>query len=310
MNYIIFDMEWNQPSSAKEKNPDLIRGEIIQIGFFVLNDSFDILFKDNIIIKPACYKSINQYVEYLTGISQDMLNKGLCFKEALEIMAHFFTEDTILFTWGDDDMPILRQNMKFHGIDNITLPKHYNLQRFYSIQANTATRQTALKTAAEHFGIDIDIQAHDALNDAYLTLLVAKKLDIARGIAEYDKAAPVSSNKPKKPWDTSQLYCTIEQEFSKNIGALPDTCKSVAVTCENCKETLIFGNLCRYGKNTFITIAECVCGNRYFVISTLKENILCTNVYELDSKTEKLYTDKIHAKESRKRYYQCKTKKK
>ena len=310
MNYIIFDMEWNQPSSAKEKNPDLIRGEIIQLGFFVLNDSYDILCKKDIIIKPICYKSINQYVGYLTGISQDMLNAGVPFSAAVKQLAEYFTDDTVLFTWGDDDMPILRQNMEFHKIEDIALPKHYNLQRFYSMQTGTEARQTALKTAAEYFNIDLDIQAHDALNDAYLTLLVAKKLDISRGIADYEKTASVKSAKPKKPWDNDRLYCCIEQQFTKNIGALPDVCRGVSIACEECKEGLIFGTLCRYGKNTFISIAECVCGCRYFVLSELKENVLYTSVFELSEKTEKFYNGKISARESRKRYYQAKNKRK
>ena len=72
MNYIIFDMEWNQPSSAKEKNPDLIRGEIIQLGFFVLNEKLEVLHNENILIKPVCYKNINQYVGFIQIAIGDM----------------------------------------------------------------------------------------------------------------------------------------------------------------------------------------------------------------------------------------------
>ncbi len=310
MNYIIFDMEWNQPSSAKEKNPDLSRGEIIQLGFFVLNENLEVVHNEDIMIKPVCYRNINQYVGFLTGISQDMLDTGVSFKEALCRMAEFFTEDTLLFTWGDDDIPILNQNMKYHKIE-INLPEHYNLQRFYSNQTGSETRQTALKTAAENFNIETDIQAHDALNDAYLTLLVARKLDIQRGITEYNKV-PVSS-KPKttkKPWDDEKLCLRTEIEYNKVIGALPDTCRSTVLNCGECSEILIYSNLCRHGKNTFITIGECVCGCRYFILFELKDNTLTSNVYELSDKTEKLYESKLQAKQARKRYYMAKNKRK
>ena len=310
MNYIIFDMEWNQPSSAKEKNPDLIRGEIIQLGFFVLNEKLEALHKENIVIKPVCYKNINQYVGFLTGISQNMLNKGVSFESALRRMAEFFTDDTVLFTWGDDDIPILNQNMKFHKIE-MTLPKHYNLQRFYSIQTENETRQTALKTAAEYFSIETDIQAHDALNDAYLTLLVARKLDINRGIAEYDKASICVKPKViKKPWDDEKLYCCTQNDYDKVIGALPDTCRNTIICCGECKESLILSNLCRHGKNSFITVGECVCGKRYFIHFELKNCVLTTNVYQLSDKTEKFYESKIQAKQTRKRYYMAKNRKK
>lgn len=308
MNYIIFDMEWNQPSSAKEKNPALVRGEIIQLGFFVLNEKLEVLHNEDILIKPVCYKCINQYVGFLTGISQDMLNNGVTFETALRRMAEFFTEDTLLFTWGDDDIPILNENMRFHKIE-MQLPQHYNLQRFYSLQTGTETRQTALKTAAEYFEIETDIQAHDALNDAYLTLLVAKKLDIPRGIAEYCKVNAVSKPRHKNIFEGEKLCFSNEQEYTKVIGALPDTCRSTCIPCSECKEEIIYSNLCRYGKNSFITIGECVCGCRYFVNFELKNGILKINAYELSEKTEKLYQGKLQAKETRKKYYQAKNKK-
>ncbi len=310
MNYIIFDMEWNQPSSAKEKNPDLVRGEIIQIGFFVLNQNFDILHNEDMLIKPICYKSINQYVGLLTGISQKMLNNGITFEAALRKMAQFFDENTLLFTWGDDDIPILNENMRFHKIEDVTLPKHFNLQRFYSIQTNAETRQTALKTAAEHFGIEADIQAHDALNDAYLTLLVAKKLDISRGIEEYDKAVQKKNSKVQNPWQNDRLVFTSSQEYNKHPGSIPDTCRSISIPCEDCGSDIIFSSLCRHGRYGFVTTTECVCANRYFAHFELVENTLTANIYELSNKTEKFYENKLRAKETRKRYYQAKKKKK
>ena len=307
MNYIIFDMEWNQPSSAKEKNPALVRGEIIQLGFFVLDEKLDVLHKENILIKPVCYKCINQYVGYLTGISQEMLNSGISFESALNRMSEFFTEDTTLFTWGDDDIPILNANMKFHKIE-MQLPRHFNLQRFYSLQTGTETRQTALKTAAEYFEIETDIQAHDALNDAYLTLLVARKLDISKGIAEYNKALPATKSKQKNIWDNEKLCFSCEHEYTKVIGVLPDTCRSISIPCNECGAEVIYSNLCRYGKNSFITVAECVCTSRYFVHFEMKNNILTVKAYELSEKTEKFYQGKIQVKEARKKYYQAKNK--
>ncbi|MBO5377895.1 MAG: exonuclease domain-containing protein [Ruminiclostridium sp.] len=307
MNYIIFDMEWNQPSSAKEKNPSLVRGEIIQLGFFVLNEELDVLHKENILIRPVCYKCINQYVGYLTGISQEMLDAGVDFRTALKRISEFFSDDTLLFTWGDDDIPILNENMKFHKIE-MKLPKHYNLQRFYAHQTGSETRQTALKTAAEYFGIEKDIQAHDALNDAFITLLVARKLDIAKGIADYNKAIVTSKSKQKNIWDSEKLCYSCEQEYTKVIGALPDTCRSISIPCSDCGAEIIYSNLCRYGKNSFITVAECVCTSRYFVHFEMKSNILTIKAYELSEKTEKFYQGKIQAKEARKKYYQAKNK--
>ena len=43
MNYIIFDMEWNQSSADNVKVPELSHGEIIQIGFMVLDEQLEIV---------------------------------------------------------------------------------------------------------------------------------------------------------------------------------------------------------------------------------------------------------------------------
>ena len=42
MNYIVLDLEWNQPFSNKTaiKSPVFLKGEIVQIGAVKLDDSF------------------------------------------------------------------------------------------------------------------------------------------------------------------------------------------------------------------------------------------------------------------------------
>ena len=38
----------------------------------------------------------------------------------------------------------------------------------------------------DYFGLVQNLPAHDALNDAYFTALVAQKLDVPKGVKEYD----------------------------------------------------------------------------------------------------------------------------
>lgn len=56
------------------------------------------------------------------------------------------------------------------------------------MQTDTGTNQKSLSAATEHFGIECTLKAHDALNDAYYTAMIARKLDIEKGIAEYPGA--------------------------------------------------------------------------------------------------------------------------
>ena len=67
------------------------------------------------------------------------------------------------------------------------------------MQTDTGTNQKSLSAAVEYFQIESTLKAHDALNDAYYTAMIAKKLDIAKGIAEYPgaKCALCGSDKGK-----------------------------------------------------------------------------------------------------------------
>ncbi len=305
MNYIIFDMEWNQPSSPKEKNHALIHGEIIQIGFFVLDDSLNTLHKEEIIIKPVCYPIINKYVAILTGITQECISEGIAFSSAIKRMSEFFTDDTVLFTWGDDDMPILRENMKYHGVTDIALPMHYNLQRFFCAQTDTPSRQIALKTAAEHFNIHLDAQAHNALNDAQLTLMVAQNLNIPLGIAEYAKySLPKNEKNSQQPWLSSKVLFLIEQEYHGQFDGMASFCRNIALRCPECGSELKLNGLCRHGKSAFVTTAFCDKHGGYFIRYELKNDVVTTSVYALNEAFERLYRGRLRKKEKRERYKQ------
>ena len=56
MNYIVLDMEWNQPwpgsPSARKVLPVQIRGEIIQIGAVRVSEDQQVMDEFQILIKP------------------------------------------------------------------------------------------------------------------------------------------------------------------------------------------------------------------------------------------------------------------
>ena len=72
MNYIVLDMEWNQPwpgsPSAKKVLPVAIRGEIIQIGAVRLSEAQEVQDEFQVLIRPKYYRRLNRRVSKLTGI--------------------------------------------------------------------------------------------------------------------------------------------------------------------------------------------------------------------------------------------------
>ena len=74
MNYIVMDMEWNQPwpgsPSSKKVLPVQIRGEIIQIGAVRITEDGEVADEFQVMIRPKFYRHLNRRVSKLTGIKE------------------------------------------------------------------------------------------------------------------------------------------------------------------------------------------------------------------------------------------------
>ena len=199
MDYIVLDMEWNQPwpgsPSAKKVLPVQIRGEIIQIGAVRLMADGTVADEFQVMIRPKYYRRLNRRVSKLTGIKESRLKEeGIPFSEAMEQFRAWCGEDIVFLTWGFDDIGILRENLKLFGLEEGWTARWYNAQMIFNAQTDGSNSQKALKTAMEIFGIEATRPAHDALGDAYHTALICARLDLERGAREYDEAVKSHEN--------------------------------------------------------------------------------------------------------------------
>ena len=199
MNYIVMDMEWNQPwpgsPSSKKVLPVAIRGEIIQIGAVRVTEDQAVTDEFQVLIKPKYYRHLNRRVSKLTGIKETRLREeGIAFPEAMEQFRAWCGEDIVFLTWGFDDIGILRENLRLFGLNEDFTERWYNAQMIFNAQTDGSTAQKALKTAMEMFDIEATRPAHDALGDAYHTALICARLDLKKGQAEYDKALKSHEN--------------------------------------------------------------------------------------------------------------------
>ena len=199
MDYIVLDMEWNQPwpgsPSARKVLPVQIRGEIIQIGAVRVTEDQTVADEFQVLIRPKFYRSLNRRVSKLTGIKESRLKaEGIPFPEAMEQFQAWCGEDPVFLTWGFDDIAILRENLQLFELGTEWLGRWYNAQMMFNAQTDGSTAQKALKTAMEIFGIEATRPAHDALGDAYHTALICARLDLKRGTNEYDQALKSHEN--------------------------------------------------------------------------------------------------------------------
>ena len=199
MNYIVLDMEWNQPwpgsPSSKKVLPVNIRGEIIQIGAVRINEEQFVEDEFQIMIKPKYYRHLNRRVSKLTGIKEAKLREeGVSFPEAIELFRRWCGEDIVFLTWGFDDIGILRENLRLFGLGEDWTERWFNAQMIFNAQTDGSTSQKALKTAMEMFSIEATRPAHDALGDAYHTALICAMLNLKQGMAEYGAALKSHDN--------------------------------------------------------------------------------------------------------------------
>ena len=199
MEYIVLDMEWNQPwpgsPSAQKVLPVQIRGEIIQIGAVRLNHEGQVADEFQVLIRPKYYRRLNRRVSKLTGIKENRLrDEGIPFPEAMERFKSWCGQEIVFLTWGFDDIGILRENLRLFGLEEGWTEKWFNAQMIFNAQTDGSNSQKALKTAMEIFGIEATRPAHDALGDAFHTAQICAKLDLERGMAEYTQALKSHEN--------------------------------------------------------------------------------------------------------------------
>lgn len=189
MNYIVFDMEWNQPFSKETaiQSPIYFSGEIIQIGAIKLNAQGKAVDCFNALISPTFYKRLHYRIKKITGIDQKMLKNQKTFKEIIKDFRNWCGSDCLLFSWGYDDIQMLKDNLLMHDLEEQWLPPCLNLQGIYNHQIAHENRQFSLETAMETLGIASNLPAHDAFNDAIYTARVAGKLDLYEGVRNYEE---------------------------------------------------------------------------------------------------------------------------
>ncbi len=192
MYYITLDLEWNQAYAEKalavqKRLACRLRGEVIQIGAVKLDKNMNFCGSYQIIVRPKYFKKIHRHVSALTGITQEQMDMGSPLPDAAESFKRWCGNDFAFLTWGPDDIPMLKENFHVHSLDHKWLEENvYDLQHIFNLQTDGLSKQRSLEYAMDYFELKQTLPAHDALNDAYFTALVAQRLDVPKGIKDYN----------------------------------------------------------------------------------------------------------------------------
>lgn len=261
MNYIVLDMEWNQPFNMKSmvKKPLMLHGEIVQIGAVKLDENYHILDTFKIMVSPKYYTKMHKKVSKLTKITTEELQYGFPFPVAFKHFKKWCGEEFAFLTWGPDDIDMLRDNMILHEMNTEWIPNTYNIQVIFDDQIAKEKRQVSLSYAMEKIG-EPALEAHDALNDARNTVCICLHLDMVKGLAEYaalQKQMKCYGSHAKERSQSTRTYSTRE-------AALNDP-ELINFFCPTCGSNVECVGFVRQNSDKFICIGKCENGDELFV---------------------------------------------
>jgi inhibitor of KinA sporulation pathway (predicted exonuclease) len=219
MEYIIFDLEFNQEYNHAKKDKKNIASscpfEIIQIGALKLDENLNTISTFNSFIRPEIYIEIHPFVREITGITNEQLNSANSFIVVYEEFIKFIgSNKSILCVWGANDIKELFRNIKYHQLDTSKVPKEYiNLQAYISKYFNCPRGiHIGLQNATELLNIPITSQFHDGFNDAFYTAELFK-LTYANNfpISVYNPDDYRKRNRAAKANQTVDLLSLIKQ---------------------------------------------------------------------------------------------------
>ncbi len=226
MQYIVMDMEWNQPisfqSAAYRKASGRLLFEVIQIGAVKLNRRFKVVEQINLLIAPTHYQTIHSRVRRITGITEEVLQDAPDFLTAMAQFEAFCGKDCAYLTWGCDDISVLKQNADFFGYDK-PLPPTYDVQKLYAAQTQ-GRGQVALKTAMEDMDIQEDEERrfHNALDDAYYTALVFSNLKNRKEIQKYEqKPRVLAHHGSRNRFRATHTFDHVAEALKSNVLTTP-----------------------------------------------------------------------------------------
>ncbi len=258
MEYIIFDLEWNQPFandiSFMRRTGLPVSGEIIQIGAIKLDEQLELVDTLSLLVKPQYLTKMHKHVEELTHITAQDLSLGFSFPKAYKHFERWCGEDAVLLTWGSDDIVMLRENLKLHGMSTHGIRPWYDAQLLFAHLVHGDLKQVALTKAMEELGIPSDeLTAHNALHDSIFTGRICKAIPLKQGMEEYDQ---IVSQVYAPAYFPDELSFFIYENFTDKRQVFHDHRVNKA-HCPHCQSLLNLNRIQRLTGDKFLALGRC-----------------------------------------------------
>lgn len=179
MNYILLDLEWND---AYFKKLHGFVNEIVEFGAVKLDENFNEVDRFVKIVRSSITNRLSSRFKELTGMTNEQMQSGIPFDEALKQYKQWAGQDTITLTWSNSDLHTLYHNCVnfISDASAAQIGKYVDLQKYFQyelgLMGNPQKNQISLSNAATLFGVNFsDESLHHALDDSYLSAAILRK---------------------------------------------------------------------------------------------------------------------------------------
>ena len=237
MNYIVFDLEWNQCPYGKNREVRELPFEIIEIGAVKLDADRNYVDSYERIVRPSVYKTLHYRTREIVHMDAGTLKKGMWFPDAVREFLSWAGHDSVFCTWGTVDLTELQRNMNYyHLLHLLKGPLHYyDVQKLFAIQYETMEKRRSLESAVDFLQIKKERDFHRADADAWYTAKLFQTVDMDVVMA-YDSIDAYQNPKTK----TEEIHTVyngyskyISREFADKEAAMRDP-EVVATHCCRC----------------------------------------------------------------------------
>lgn len=234
MNYIVFDLEWNQCPYGKGQENERIPFEIIEIGAVKLNSEKQMIDQYQVLIQPRVYKKLHFRTKEIIQLDMKELEKGTAFYKAIREFLKWCGEDYRFCTWGNSDLLELQRNMKYYGVLQLLkgpIP-FLDAQKLFSLDYEDGESRKSLEYAVDFLQIEKQKNFHRALSDAWYTAQVFAQ--IHDSVADVFYSIDSYQNPRKKEEEIHVIYPGYEKYISREFPSKEDAMTDKEVTSSRC----------------------------------------------------------------------------
>lgn len=238
MNYIVFDLEWNQCPYGKEYEEKSLPFEILEIGAVKLNRQFEEIDRFYERIRPAVYTSFHFRTQEILHLNMEEFADARPFAEVCADFLSWCGKRAWFCTWGPSDLLELQRNMRYHKMENpFFFPLRYlDIQKLFSLSFEDGRSRKSLEYAVDALSLPKEKAFHSALNDAVYTARILESFPSADVLSNYSvdyfRIPQDRREEFTLRFDTYTKY--VSRTFSSRTAAMRDR-KVTAVNCYLCK---------------------------------------------------------------------------